>query len=191
MAKWTEEDKTKALAIAEAASAREAARQTGIPLASIGRWMGETKRNGMEQQNGTERNETSKKVKAIAEEAVADAKEEVKEYVAARAKEAADDMLDLVIKAIEEIGKQIDKGPNFDEPKAGWLRALVGVMGQGVEKHQLLTGKPTSRQAHEGQVNVVNEQKYHIIQEIINTPELSDRIRDNYRSRLGDGINQI
>ena len=42
----------------------------------------------------------------------------------------------------------------------------------------------------EAQVNTTNEQKYHVIQEIINTPELADRIRDNFRQRTGNRVSE-
>ncbi|NPV73378.1 MAG: transposase [Pelotomaculum sp.] len=42
--KWTEEQKIKALTIAQAVSITEAARQTGIPAGTIKRWRSEANR---------------------------------------------------------------------------------------------------------------------------------------------------
>jgi DNA-binding transcriptional MerR regulator len=176
MAKWTPEQKQKALAIAEATSAREAAKKTGIPLSTIGRWMGEQKRNGTEH---LERNGTSKKVKQIAEEATEEAKAEVREFVADRAKQVANDILGMVQQALAEAEAVIQNGPNDDEPKAAWLRAVIGAMAQGVEKHQLMTGKPTNRQALEGQVT--NRYEYDITHRI-------EQYADVYRKLAGRGV---
>ena len=150
MAGWTAEQKQKALAIAEATSITEAAKATGIPRGTIGRWIAEIKRNSETETGETKR--APQKIKEIAEQATEEAKVEVKEYVVSRAVQVADDILDMVQQAILEAGNVIAKGPNNDEPKAGWLRAIIGIIAQGVEKYQLITGKPTNRQVLEGQV---------------------------------------
>jgi len=150
VAGWTAEQKQKALAIAEATSITEAAKATGIPRGTIGRWMAEIKRNSETETGETKR--APQKIKEIAEQATEEAKVEVKEYVVSRAVQVADDILDMVQQAILEAGNVIAKGPNNDEPKAGWLRAIIGIIAQGVEKYQLITGKPTNRQVLEEQV---------------------------------------
>jgi hypothetical protein len=150
VAKWTAEQKQKALAMAEATSLTEAAKATGIPRGTIGRWMAEMKRNNETETSETKR--TPQKIKEIAEQATEEAKAEVREYVADRAKQVADDILSMVQQAVAEAEDVIANGPNDDEPKAGWLRAIIGAIAQGVEKYQLMTGKPTNRQALEGQV---------------------------------------
>lgn len=186
MPKYTEEEKQKALALAEATSFGAASEKLGIPKTTIWRWY--QKQNGTYDE--TERNVTPKKAKEIAKEATKEAKEEVKQYIVEQSKKVADDILSMVKKAVIEAGHIIDHGPNKNEKMSEWLRAVIGAMAQGVEKHQLLTGKPTSRQALEGQVNYTNEQRYHIIQEIVNTPEFAKRIKDNFRSRIRDSASK-
>jgi len=154
VAEWTAEQKQKALAMAEATSLTEAAKATGIPRGTIGRWMAEMKRNSETETGETKR--APQKIKEIAEQATEEAKAEVREYVVNRAVQVADDILSMVQQAVAEASNVIMNGPNDDEPKAGWLRAIIGVIAQGVEKYQLMTGKPTNRQALEGQVT----QKY-------------------------------
>lgn len=177
MAKWTIEQKQKALAIAEASTLREAAENTGIPRGTIGRWMAETKQ-------GNETSETkraSQKITQIAQEATEEAKAEVKVYVADKAKQVADDILNMVQRAIIEAGNVIEAGPNFDEPKASWLRAVIGAIAQGAEKHQLLSGQPTSRQSLQGQVTQTQRYEYDITQRIVSDPDAREAARDLFR----------
>jgi len=188
MARWTEEQKQKALALAEATSAREASKQTGIPLSTIGRWMGQQKRNGTNgteqvERNGTER--PSKKTREIAEEAIEEAKEAVKEYVIDRSKEVADGILDMVKKAVIEADRIIKEGPKEEEPNAGWLRAVVGAMAQGVEKYNLMTGQPTSRQEMK---NTFHRREEHIIRILQEDPEALEALEQlNRRARALKG----
>jgi hypothetical protein len=182
--KWTAEQKQKALAIAEATTISEAAKQTGIPSGTIKRWRSEMNRT--ELTNRTEPNRQSKKIQEIAQQATEEAKEEVREYVADRAKQVADDILNMVQQAILEAGNIITKGPNLDEPKAGWLRAIIGAIAQGVEKYQLLTGKPTNRQVLEGQVT--QRYEYDITQRIVSDPETRELARNLYRRALNTDL---
>ncbi len=170
MVKWTAEQKQKALAIAEVTTISEAAKQTGIPDGTIKRWRSEMNRT--ELTNRTEPNRQSKKIQEIAQQATEEAKEEVREYIADRAKQVADDILSMVQQAVAEASDVIMDGPNDDEPKAGWLRAIIGAIAQGVEKYQLMTGKPTNRQALEGQVT--QRYEYDITQKIITDPEAAE-----------------
>jgi len=178
MGKWSEEIKQKALALAEATSIGAAAKETGIPKTTIWRWI--QKRNGNKQ---TERNETPKKIKQIAEEATQEAKEEVRRYIADKAKRVADNILSMVSSAVTEAELVIKLGPKNDEPNAGWLRALIGAIAQGVEKYQLLTGKPTSHQQQSGQV--VSRHEYDITQRIISDPETAE-LADKLLRRAAD-----
>lgn len=183
MARWTEEDKLRALAIAEASSIREASKQTGISKTTISRWISEAK-NGVSHETG--QHGTLKKADQIAKEAVEEAKEEVREYVADRVKQVADQIMAVNELALREIEQVIRDGPKDDESNAQWLRSLVGVVSQGIEKHQLLMGKPTARQEVQGKVETTHEQHYHIIQELVNKDdEVADRILDALR-RQGD-----
>lgn len=173
MVKWSDEDKLRALAIVEASSAGEASKKTGIPRGTILAWM----RNN--QSTSITQSEQSiilpKKVREVAEKAIEQAKEEVKEYVQDQIKVVADKLMSMNQLAIDAIEQTIKEGPKEDESNAQWLRSLVGVIAQGVEKHQLLDGKPTQRS--EVTADVVNEKQYHIIQQVLREDEeLADRI---------------
>ena len=181
--KWSKEQKFKALAIAEAATIAEASIQTGIPEGTIKRWRSEqrTELNGRTEPNGP-----SKKIQQIAQQAAEEAKAEVREYVADKAKRVADDILRIVQLALAESEEVIRAGPGNEESKAAWLRALVGVMAQGVEKHQLLLGRPTNRQALEGQVT--QRYEYDITQRIIEDPGSRELARDLFRRAVNPGL---
>lgn len=147
--KWTNDEKLKALAIAEASSIREASIETGIPEGTLKRWRKELK--GSDESDPNEPNDpnrtiTSKKIETLTEEAVKEAKAEVREYVADRVKQVSDGLLELVELAKQEAANLISTGKDPDDSKAQWLRSVVGAIAQGIEKHQLLEGKPTSRQ---------------------------------------------
>lgn len=154
VAKWDDDTKTKALAIAEAVSIAEASRKTGVPQGTIKYWRSSINRKS---KSTNQPNQPVKKMKAIAEEAIEEAKAEVRDVVVDQVTRAAEQIIAIVTLSLEEIEKTIKQGPSDVEPRAAWLRALVGAMGQGVEKHQLLTGQPTSRQALEGQVTQRHE----------------------------------
>jgi len=173
MAKWTEQEKITALAIAHASSMSEAEKQTGIPKGTIGRWASQ-----MKQRNETsETKRDAKKIKDITEQVVEEAKQEVKEYVTDRIKQVSDGLFDLVEVAKDEAMKLIQSGQDPDDSKAQWLRSVVGAIAQGIEKHQLLEGKPTSRAELSGEVKTVHEEHYHITEEIISErPELADEL---------------
>ena len=100
-------------------------------------------------------------------------------FDAGRAKQVADGILSMVQQAVAEASDVIMDGPNDDEPKAGWLRAIIGAIAQGVEKYQLMTGKPTNRQALEGQVT--QRYEYDITQRIVSDPETRELARNLYR----------
>jgi len=186
MPRWTEEQKQKALALAEATSVREAAKQTGIPAGTIGRWMSQLKQGETKQAKQTKRNDPpKKKPREIAEEAIEEAKEAVKEYVIDRSKEVADGILDMVRKAVIEADRIIKEGPKEEEPNAGWLRAVVGAMAQGVEKYNLMTGQPTSRQEMK---NTFHRREEHIIRILQEDPEALEALEQlNRRARALKG----
>lgn len=143
MAKWSQEEKLKALAMAEATSIREAAEKTGIPEGTIKRWRAENRTEPNQKPNRTE---PSKKVERIAKEATEQAKQEVAAFVAEKGKTVAEQLLQLIELSIQAASDTIKSGPNSDEARAQWLRSIIGAIAQGVEKHQLLTGRPTHRQ---------------------------------------------
>ena len=176
MAKWDDKTKSKALAIAEAVSIAEASKKTGVPQGTIKYWRASVNRKS---KSTNQPNQPAKKMKAIAEEAIEEAKAEVRDVVADQVTRAAEQIIAMVTLSLEEIEKTIKLGPSDVEPRAGWLRALVGAMGQGVEKHQLLTGQPTSRQALEGQVT--KREEYYIEQKLQSDPESRDLLKQLYR----------
>lgn len=185
--KWTEEDKLKALAIAEASSASEASKQTGIPRGTILTWMRQANQSA-ESINRINQSGQSisvpKKVERIAAQAIEEAKESVREYVEDRVKQVADGLLELVDAAKAEALRLIHSGQDPNDSKAQWLKAVIGAIAQGTEKHQLLVGKPTQRQAVSGEVTTKHEQHYHIIQRVIaEDEELADRLLEEFERR--------
>ncbi len=185
MAKWTEADKIKALAIAEASSVREAEKQTGISKTTIQRWLSQA--NGTNGTGQTGRDNVPKKIETMAKEVMQEAKEQVREVVADRVQQVANGLLDLVEAARAEAQSLIESGLDPDDTKSQWLKAVIGAIAQGTEKHQLFMGKPTTRQVVNGEVKTVHEQHYHITQELIaNRPELADELIG--RGMVGRGV---
>jgi len=149
--KWSDEEKQKAIALAKQTSVREAVKATGIPLATIGRWLSEWNRA-----NGTERleqNRIPKKLEAMAEQAAQAAAVEVKDYIIDRLKALADELYRLAEDGVRETRTFMSQPGAKDRDSAAWLRAVVGAMHYGIQDAQLLSGKPTARQAVEGRVN--------------------------------------
>lgn len=175
MPKWTEEQKAKALAIAEAISISEASKQTGIPAGTIKRW-----RSEMNRTEPSEPNRTPKKLEALQEAAIEKAVEEAGEYIVERLKNLADNLYSLAEKAVNKVNIAISdpeelprgkKAEIHDRDGAAWVRALIGVMSQSIDKAQLLSGKPTVRP------EVIDRHEYDITQRIITErPELIDEI---------------
>lgn len=176
MAKWNEEEKIKALTIAASSCIREAATETGIPEGTIKRWRSE-QRTGPEKR--TEPNRTPKKLVALQEQAVQKAVDEAGDYIKDRLMGLADALYSLAQKSITKVDisisdpeelpmELIERAVPHDRDGAAWVRSLVGVMAQSIDKAQLLTGKPTARP------EVVNRRVYDITQRIINDQESTD-----------------
>lgn len=167
--KWTEEQKLKALTIAEAVSITEAARQTGIPKGTIKRWRSEANRTGRTEPS--EPNRTPKKLGALAEQAAREAIAETKEYIVDRLKALADELYGLAEDSVRETRAFVARPGKKDRDSAAWLRAVVGAMHYAIQDAQLLSGKPTARP------EVVERREYEITQRIIaERPELLDAI---------------
>lgn len=188
MAKWTDEDRTKALTIAQTAGAAEASRATGIPAGTIRSWMYREVHGSRKKENAQAVKEprTSKKMRDAAAECMEQAKAQAANIVAQRITAIADRMLGVIELSVEKIEDTINKGPMKDEFRSAWLRSLIGAMAQGVEKHQLLLGQPTSRQALEGQVT--NRYEYDITQRIIEDPATRETARDLFRRALDPSL---
>lgn len=141
--RWTEEQKLKAIALAQQTSVREAVKATGIPLATIGRWLSElNKANGTEQ---PEQNKTPKKLEAMAAQAAQEAVAEAKDYIVDRLKALADELYQLAEDGVRETRVFMARPGGKDRDSAAWLRAVVGAMHYGIQDAQLLSGKPTDR----------------------------------------------
>lgn len=177
MPKWSEEQKAKALTIAEAISISEAARQTGIPAGTIKRW-----RSEMNRTEPSEPNRTPKKLENLAEEAIQTALEEAKEYIVDRLKALADELYSLAEDSVKETRAFMAKPGEKNRDTAAWLRAVVGAMHYAIQDAQLLSGKPTVRP------EVIDRHEYDITQRIITErPELIDEIfAQDQRQGLAD-----
>lgn len=72
-------------------------------------------------------------------------------------------LLSVISLTIDEIETTLENGPRRMEPIAGYLGALVKCLGSAVEKHQLLSGKPTSREEStiDGRVTVTERMEHH------------------------------
>ncbi len=185
MTKWTGEQIAEALALAAATSLNEAARRTGVPKTTlIRRWRaihGPVRRTD-DPDRGPDR--TGEKLQAMANEvrerAVAAAAEKVTEAITDRLTRLADRLYSLAEKATTKVNIAIcdpheappGKRPEpHDRDGAAWLRSLVGVLAQAIDKAQLLSGKPTARP------EVTERHEYDITQRIIgDRPDIIDAI---------------
>ena len=70
------------------------------------------------------------------------------------------------------------------------LKDVSTYIGTLYDKIALASGDVTTRGEVKGQVTNTNEYKYHIIQEVIQQPELSERIKENFRLRFRAGSGQ-
>ena len=147
---WSEQEKLEAITLAQAIGPAGASQQLGISKNTLKSWVQRMRARGAGAPSASP--DAPKKTAELAAEATQRAVEQVAGQIAPMVSKTATRILDLVGVALEAIDATIDRGPNPDESNAGWLRSLVGVVAQGIEKHQLLTGQPTLREAHEGQV---------------------------------------
>jgi len=164
--RYTEEDRVKALALRQTMSVREAANALGIPFGTVASWCAKQSEQTNKQ---TANKRPSKKLKAVSEQVVTRAVEKASNALADEAKAVASRLLALSSQAIEVAAQLMEEGPKEKEPRGLFLRSVVGVLAQSVEKHQLLTGKPTAHQQQSGEVTTRHE--YDIRQEIINNPD--------------------
>ncbi|MGE5572951.1 MAG: hypothetical protein ACM3ZU_08045 [Bacteroidota bacterium] len=192
MAHYDESLKAQAIATAQAAGAAEASRATGIPAGTIRCWLHRLQRNGATEGgrcNVATQRETEK-LRALQETVVERAVEEASSYIADRLKGLADRLYALADKAVGKVDVAISdqtelpkgkQGESHDRDGAAWVRALVGVMAQSIDKAQLLSGKPTARP------EVMNRHEYEITERIITErPELLDAVFEDSRRGLED-----
>jgi len=130
----------------------------------------------------------NKKLKEAQEEVMERAIEEAGEYVATRLKGLATNLYCLAEKAVGKVDiaisdqDELPKGKNrefHDRDGAAWVRSLVGVMSQSIDKAQLLSGKPTVRP------EVNKKYVYEITQRIINDQESIDLAEQLLRRASG------
>lgn len=166
--KWSEDQITEALAIAAAVGIREASRRTGVPLATLHRHM---QRAGIASGNGNGKSAPRRPpVQVMAEVIQARVAEQVTRRVAERLAERLEKLADRLYRLAEEAVAKVevaisDRGEPHDRDGAAWVRALVGVMAQALDKAQLLSGKPTARP------EVMQRHEYDITQRIIADPD--------------------
>lgn len=193
MAHYDESLKAQAIATAQAAGAAEASRATGIPAGTIRCWLHRLQRNAAtegDRCNVVATQRETQKLKALQEAVVERAIGEASSYIADRLKGLADKLYSLAEKAVGKVDIAISdppelpkgkQGESHDRDGAAWVRALVGVMAQSIDKAQLLSGKPTARP------EVMNRHEHEITERIITErPELLDAVFEDSRRGLED-----
>lgn len=171
MSKYNREEKLKILAYALATSYGKASEKFGPSKSTISRWRKELddpdpanydfdfpeQENGTERQNGTEReNEiTSQKVKEMSEEAVEDAKADVKERLVEDIEQLSEKMINTAEDAVTEVKELIQQGKTEKEYSYQWLKAVVGAMDYLVKNAQFLKGN--GEKPGDVNVNVTNK----------------------------------
>lgn len=164
--KWTEEQKAKALTIAEAVSIVEAAKETGTPTGTIKSW-----RYRANHMQPMQRNHPPKKLERLAKQAAQEAATEAKDYIVELLKPLADDLYRLAKEGLHETRVFMAQSKAKDHDSAAWLRSVVGAMHYGILDAQLLSGKATVRP------EVINRHEYDITEHIITAhPELLEVI---------------
>lgn len=177
MVRYDDNLKAQAIVTAQAAGAAEASRATGIPAGTIRCWLHRLQRNGAtegDRCNNVATQRETQKLKALQETVMERAVEEASGYIADRLKGLADKLYSLAEKAVGKVDVAISDPPELPKGKqaephdrdgAAWVRALVGVMAQAIDKAQLLSGKPTTRP------EVMERHEYDITKRIIADPE--------------------
>lgn len=181
---WTEEEKTKALAIAETLGSSEAAKATGIPVGTIRSWrhrLGLCNGNGNDAQRPPATQRSTQKFKELREEVMDKAIEDAGAYVRDRFKELADKLYGLAEDGVVEARNYLKKPGTKDRDSAAWLRAVVGAMHYGIQDGQLLSERPTARS------EVTDRHEYDITQRIIIDDQFLGAIQDAVTRRAESG----
>jgi len=71
--------------------------------------------------------------------------------------EMQEKLSEMILLATQTAIDVIKTGPKPKESKSYWLKAVIGAIAQGVEKHQLIGGKPTGRFEQQGEVTQRHE----------------------------------
>lgn len=174
-------------------SAAVVAAELGAPKATVRSWVFRAKGGKDPDRVATQDVATAASVATeTLQQRLSERMEGVAERVAAlveeRQKALAKKLLDVAEEAIKEVRASMGKvqgkpGDSHDRDGAAWLRSLVGVMAQAVEKAQLLSGKPTGRLGVEGKVT--SRYEYDLTQRIISDPEATELAEQLLRRAAG------
>lgn len=144
---WSDEQLADALALAARVGLREAARLTGIPFGTLGRWQAKIR--------GEARDETGEAAETAAlQQAIEEKGEQIGATLAAdapiaeRARKMAQDLYALAEKARQQLDMALTEAAAPKpkrRPDPQWARVLAVVLAQSVDKAQLLAGKSTVR----------------------------------------------
>lgn len=179
---WSDEQIAEGLALASATSLREAARQTGIPFGTLSRWSAKITEA---QRSGTPKTESERQLGRAVEVAGEALGAAVAPIVAEKARRMAEELYGLaesarakLVRAIADPGEvpKAEGAPKKRDPQ--WVRALVGVLAQSLEKAQLLAGKPTGRAAVE---SLVTQRQEFEVTHILKDPESRELARSLFR----------
>lgn len=193
--KYTEEQKEMAFTLLRGGATQvEAARQSGIGLNYLRAMIYRRRKQVRDTQKqvaedtksvvkGAAYTVADEEVKRLFREEEDTVRDMVREAVADRTKELQEKLFEMISLAVEEAISIMETGPTDKESRGAWLRAVIGAIAQGVEKHQLLVGKPTGRLEQGGQVTQRHE--YGITQRIISDSETA-RLADQLLQRAAN-----
>lgn len=162
--RYTEEQKEMAFTLLRGGATQvEAARQSGINLNYLRAMIYRRRKQVRDTQKqvaedtksvvkGAAYTVADEEVKRLFREEEDTVRDMVREAVADRTEELQEKLFEMISLAVEEAISIMEAGPTDKESRGAWLRAVIGAIAQGVEKHQLLGGKPTNRLEQGGQV---------------------------------------
>lgn len=169
--KYTDEQKARAVnLVRQGMTHREAAEHSGIPLNYL-RTMIQRKRSKLKDGHvkaaelnsfvstpiggvaaGAAYELVGEEIAAIMREKGPEIEALLREAVTSRAQEIQGKLFEVIIAASDNAIKMLRTGPSTKETKSAWLKAVLAVLAQAVEKHELVAGKPTERHEQQGQV---------------------------------------
>ena len=189
--KYTEEQKEMALTLLRGGATQvEAARQSGINPNYLRAMIYRRRKQVRDTQKqvaedtksvvkGAAYTVADEEVKRLFREEEDTVRDMVREAVADRTRELLEKLFEMISLAVEEAISIMETGPTDKESRGAWLRAVIGAIAQGVEKHQLLGGKPTNRLEQGGQVT--QRYEYDIVHRV-------EQYADVYRQLARRGI---
>lgn len=151
---WSDEQISDALALASRVGLRQAAKATGIPFGTLGRWQANLKRDKRDETGKTASLAQSVEEKTAEVDAAIGAAVAEPGGIGEKAVRMADALYNLAEKARGQLDEALDEArrPGRKKPDDRWARVLVGVLAQSLEKAQLLSGRPTGRAVIDGSV---------------------------------------